>query len=150
MTSPTPPAAPQNPDAVVYQLIGDDGFERLTQAFYRRVKTDDLLGPMYPEADFEGARVRLREFLVFRPTSIGANERLPVVFLWHWLGGEADKIGAALEAQAAAEKHRFIAIAPAAKGDVLLKWPFADGRQARRISGSLKSRLFTGIASKYG
>ena len=57
---------PENPDAIVYQLIGDDGFERLTQAFYRRVKTDDILHPMYPEADFEGARLRLREFLVFR------------------------------------------------------------------------------------
>ena len=57
---------PENPDALVYQLIGDDGFERLTQAFYRRVKTDEILHPMYPEADFEGARLRLREFLVFR------------------------------------------------------------------------------------
>jgi hemoglobin len=57
---------PENPDAIVYRLIGDDGFERLSQAFYHRVKTDDILGPMYPEADFEGARLRLREFLVFR------------------------------------------------------------------------------------
>jgi hemoglobin len=57
---------PDNPDAIVYQLIGDEGFERLTQAFYSRVKADDILGPMYPEADFEGARLRLREFLVFR------------------------------------------------------------------------------------
>jgi hemoglobin len=56
----------ENPDAVVYRLIGDDGFERLTAAFYRRVKTDDLLGPMYPEADFEGARLRLKGFLIFR------------------------------------------------------------------------------------
>jgi len=56
----------QNPDAIVYQLIGEDGFERLTTAFYNRVKTDDILGPMYPDHDFEGARLRLREFLIFR------------------------------------------------------------------------------------
>jgi hemoglobin len=56
----------ENPDAVVYRLIGEEGFERLTEAFYRRVKGDEILKPMYPEGDFEGARVRLREFLVFR------------------------------------------------------------------------------------
>jgi hemoglobin len=57
---------PENPDAVVYRLIGEEGFERLTEAFYRRVKGDDILKPMYPEGDFEGAELRLREFLVFR------------------------------------------------------------------------------------
>jgi len=56
----------QNPDAIVYQLIGEDGFQRLTTAFYNRVKIDDILGPMYPDHDFEGARLRLREFLIFR------------------------------------------------------------------------------------
>ncbi len=37
-----------------------------TQAFYNRVKADDLLGPMYPPDDFEGARQRLCGFLIFR------------------------------------------------------------------------------------
>ena len=57
---------PENPDAIVYQLIGEDGFERLTAAFYRHVATDEILRPMYPEADLDAARLRLREFLVFR------------------------------------------------------------------------------------
>jgi len=57
---------PENPDAVVYQLIGEEGFERLTGAFYRRVETDDILRPMYPDAEFAEARLRLREFLVYR------------------------------------------------------------------------------------
>jgi len=56
----------ENPDAVVYRLIGDDGFERLTEAFYRRVRTDEILSPMYPSTDLEGARMRLRDFLIFR------------------------------------------------------------------------------------
>ena len=38
----------------------------IVAAFYRRVKTDDVLGPLYPEQDFEGAEKRLREFLQFR------------------------------------------------------------------------------------
>lgn len=53
-------------DQDVYPLIGDDGFTRLVAAFYRRVKTDDILGPMYPDHDFEGAEKRLRDFLIFR------------------------------------------------------------------------------------
>jgi hemoglobin len=57
---------PEHPDFVVYELIGQDGFDRLTHAFYRRVETDDILRPMYPEGDLEPARLRLRDFLIFR------------------------------------------------------------------------------------
>lgn len=53
-------------DQEIYGLIGEEGFTRLVAAFYRRVKTDDVLGPMYPEDDFEGAERRLRHFLIFR------------------------------------------------------------------------------------
>jgi hemoglobin len=56
----------ENPDAVVYQLIGEEGFDRLTHAFYARVATDDILRPMYPAGDLEAARQRLRDFLIFR------------------------------------------------------------------------------------
>ena len=47
------------------QMSGDD-FHRLTAAFYRRVKTDDLIGPMYPPEDLAGAEQRLGDFLCFR------------------------------------------------------------------------------------
>jgi len=57
---------PENPDAIVYQLLGQEGFDRLTAAFYRRVATDDILRPMYPAGDLEPARLRLRDFLIFR------------------------------------------------------------------------------------
>ena len=50
----------------VYSSIGEAGFERLVQAFYRQVPHDDILGPLYPADDFEGAEKRLRNFLVFR------------------------------------------------------------------------------------
>ncbi|HVS72616.1 MAG TPA: globin [Phycisphaerae bacterium] len=56
----------EHPDFVVYQLIGEEGFDRLTRAFYRQVPTDDILGPMYPSKDWEAARLRLRDFLIFR------------------------------------------------------------------------------------
>jgi len=53
-------------DTRVYEVVGDAGFERLTAGFYRRVASDDLLGPMYPKHDLTGAEQRLRDFLVQR------------------------------------------------------------------------------------
>jgi hemoglobin len=50
----------------VYAAVGEDGFERLVAAFYRQIPSDDILGPMYPPQDLDGARQRLRDFLIFR------------------------------------------------------------------------------------
>lgn len=57
---------PTLPEDRVYELIGEDGFTRLVRAFYRQVPEDDILGPMYPKGDMEGAEKRLRDFLIFR------------------------------------------------------------------------------------
>ena len=53
-------------DTRVFEIIGEEGFARLVAAFYARVRTDDLLAPMYPPGEFEAAEERLREFLVGR------------------------------------------------------------------------------------
>jgi len=50
----------------IYSVIGHEGFERLVAAFYRQVPADDLLGPMYPPDDLQGAAQRLRDFLIYR------------------------------------------------------------------------------------
>lgn len=50
----------------VYSVIGEEGFERLVAAFYRRVPTDDVLAPMYAGRDLAAAEQRLRDFLVVR------------------------------------------------------------------------------------
>ncbi len=50
----------------LYEIVGEEGFERLTQAFYAQVPGDEILGPMYPPEQMEAARVRLRDFLVGR------------------------------------------------------------------------------------
>ncbi len=52
-------------DTNLYAKIGEEGFARLTRAFFQRIPHDPVLGPMY-EPDLEGAEERLREFLVFR------------------------------------------------------------------------------------
>ena len=83
-------------EADILKVLGEDGIAELVAAFYRRVKTDDLIGPMYPEDDWEGAEQRLAGFLIYRfggsdayiqdrghprlrmrhaPFSIGAKER---------------------------------------------------------------------------
>ncbi|MEW6579108.1 MAG: globin [Chloroflexota bacterium] len=48
----------------VYEQIGEEGIARLVEAFYRRVSTDPVLRPMYPEDDLAPAARRLRMFLV--------------------------------------------------------------------------------------
>ena len=39
-------------------------FEKLVGGFYAQVREDDLIGPMYPQQDWEGAQQRLTWFLV--------------------------------------------------------------------------------------
>ena len=50
-------------EADIHAALGPDGFAPLVAAFYRRVRADDLLGPMYPPDDWEQAEWRLRAFL---------------------------------------------------------------------------------------
>ncbi|WP_342318294.1 globin [Corynebacterium mayonis] len=48
----------------LYNELGEEFFRSLVRGFYEQVKTDDLIGPMYPDEDWEGAEDRLRWFLV--------------------------------------------------------------------------------------
>lgn len=59
-------------EELIYATLGEEGFTRLTAAFYCRMKKDELVGPMYPADDWEGAEERLRDFLLFR---FGADQR---------------------------------------------------------------------------
>lgn len=53
-------------EAIIWEQVGGaEGFRRIVAAFYRRVQTDDLIGPMYTD-DWEGAEKRLWQFLCFR------------------------------------------------------------------------------------
>lgn len=48
----------------VYDAVGGMAtFEQLVDGFYAQVRTDDIIGPMYPEQDFDGAAQRLTWFL---------------------------------------------------------------------------------------
>jgi len=45
------------------QVGGRPTFERLVRSFYEGIRTDEVLYPMYPEDDLEGAIQRLTGFL---------------------------------------------------------------------------------------
>src|SRR5262245_18917296 len=53
-------------ETTMYSIIGEDGFTRLVSAFYRRIPSDDVRGPMYTQDDLLGAEQRLRDFLIGR------------------------------------------------------------------------------------
>ena len=53
-------------EAVIYTILGESGFTKMVAAFYKRIQTDDLIKPMYPEEDMAGSEERLRDFLLFR------------------------------------------------------------------------------------
>ena len=59
-------AAVVSEELPIYDLLGQPKIEAIVAAFYRRVPQDDVLGPMYPAEDLEGAERRLRTFLVYR------------------------------------------------------------------------------------
>ena len=53
-------------DQDIYELLGEETLRSIVHGFYRRVATDDLLGPLYPPEDLAGAELRLADFLVYR------------------------------------------------------------------------------------
>ena len=79
-----------------------------------------------------------RTFRLVLPADIDPAEKLPVVFLWHWLGGSADDFYERGEVQAAVDTQRFIAVIPEAKGDINvfgleLQWPYDTTQSAARM-----------------
>ncbi len=70
----------------IYARIGFDGFDRLVTEFYNFVRTDDLLKPLYPADDMEGAKNRLRDFLIQRfggPTTYSEQRGHPRLRMRH-------------------------------------------------------------------
>jgi predicted esterase len=67
-----------------------------------------------------------RELLVVVPAGYDpATERLPVVFMWHYLGGSANSMLTHGQAQESADALRFIAVIPEKLGDLAITIPFA-------------------------
>ena len=77
MHAESPPLRPGNVESTLNAMseisvdnlverLGEEKLREMSAAFYRRVKTDPILGKMYPEDDWDGAEERLADFLVMR------------------------------------------------------------------------------------
>jgi len=55
-----------DPVGNLYHDLGEERLRSLVAAFYRRMRSDDLIGLMYPADDWEGSEKRLADFLVYR------------------------------------------------------------------------------------
>jgi hemoglobin len=53
-------------ESLIVQYVDEAAFTRLVAAFYRRVREDDVIGPLYPQDDWAGAEERFAQFLRFR------------------------------------------------------------------------------------
>jgi len=50
----------------IYNRLGEAHITRLIADFYQRVRTDDVIGVLYPPDDWENAEQRLRDFIIYR------------------------------------------------------------------------------------
>ncbi|MGB1014941.1 MAG: hypothetical protein ACPG4T_12465 [Nannocystaceae bacterium] len=69
-----------------------------------------------------------RTFRVVVPEDLSDDETLPVIFMWHWLGGDSKGFYDRSEVQDAANFYRFIAVIPDGREieqGILFKWPFS-------------------------
>ncbi len=80
-----------------------------------------------------------RDFLLVLPANLQPDERPPVLFMWHWIGGTANGFLQKGEVQAAADAQRFIAVLPVARGATVIgtsfntRWPFDITQTASRM-----------------
>src|SRR5258706_155342 len=51
-------------DTQLFQLIGEEPLTRLIASFYKRIPSDEILGPLYPKEDLAGAQQPPREFVI--------------------------------------------------------------------------------------
>ncbi|ANW65918.1 hypothetical protein BCA37_22200 [Mycobacterium sp. djl-10] len=54
---------PSDPNSFYDAVGGADTFQRIVSRFYEQVADDEILRPLYPDDDMEGAETRLRMFL---------------------------------------------------------------------------------------
>ncbi len=76
----------QSADSFFAAVGGEETFNTVVHRFYQQVREDDLIGPMYPVDDWEGAENRLRWFLIQYwggPTTFSDNRGHPRLRMRH-------------------------------------------------------------------
>ena len=98
-----------------------------------------------------------RSFLLVVPAGLQPDERPPVLFMWHWLGGSASGFLTRGEVQAAADAQRFIAVLPVSIGATVLgtqfdtKWPFDVTQTLARMNDEFEffDDMLACVAAQY-
>jgi predicted esterase len=80
--------------------------------------------PLVPGVNVIASSGGMRQFLLVVPTDLSPDEQLPVVFMWHWLGGDANAFLERGDVQNAVDQMRFLAVIPEEKGDLQTNWPY--------------------------
>jgi predicted esterase len=87
-----------------------------------------------------------RQFQIVLPSDYDpATDRLPVLFMWHYLGGSSGGMITNGTVQAAADAERFIAVVPEKKGDLPIPfsdndwcWPYLTTHSQSRVDEELR------------
>ena len=92
-----------------------------------------------------------RKFMLLFPADLGPDEKPPVLFLWHWLGGSAEDFIDKGQIQQAVDQQRFVAVVPRAKGDIQFHWPFSVADSDARLDEELTffDDMLTCVASQF-
>ncbi|HEU0033828.1 MAG TPA: hypothetical protein VFQ53_24540 [Kofleriaceae bacterium] len=83
---------------------------------------------------------RQRQFILVTPSTQAVGERLPVIFMWHWLGGDAGEFLEKGSVQTAADQQHFIAVIPESRGATIFgtsfdtRWPFDITQSGARMN----------------
>ncbi len=93
--------------------------------------------PVFPQVTTQDVVIQssggARSFWLVVPSNLDPNEKLPVIFLWHWLNASPGSFFDKGEVQAAVDEQRFLAIIPAEKGDLTFTWPYSAIDSAARL-----------------
>jgi len=97
-----------------------------------------------------------RQFILVLPSNLQASERLPLVFLWHWMGGSATDFLQRGEVQQAADAQRFIGVIPESiganvAGALDVKWPFDISQTPQRVDQEMQffDDMLTCVSEQY-
>lgn len=94
-----------------------------------------------------------RTFLLVVPSDYDGTEQLPLVFLWHWLGGDANGFLTKGEVQLATDQLRFAAVIPEAKDDALnvFKWPYSIIATPQQVTDEVRffDDMFACVTQQY-